>query len=149
VTQPPGATTVWIVDDDLGFVWWLGEIFTEAGCRALPALSCEEAVSLIGKLSLRIDVLVLNPQLPGVIGMLQIFRRAHPNFQIVTIGKASPALNAAIRPKAKLERPSGSHSISHPEWLKKVRKLLKEVGAGASAPDRGRSMSPLKPRRSL
>ena len=149
MTQPPGATTVWIVDEDLGFVWWLGEIFTEAGCRTLPALSCEQAVSLIKKLNLRIDVLVLNPQLPGVIGMLQIFRRMHPNFEIVTIGETSPALTAAIRPKAKLERPSGSDSISRLEWLKKVRKLLKEVAAGAPAPDRGRSMSSLKPRRSL
>ena len=132
MTQPPGATTVWIVDDDLGFVWWLGEIFTEAGCRALPALSCEQAVSLIKQLNLGMDVLVLNPQLPGVVGMLQIFRRVRPNFQIVTIGKPSSALTAAIRPKAKLERPSGSASVSRPVWLQEVRKLLKQVAAPAT-----------------
>ncbi len=131
MTQPPSPTTVWIVDDDLGFVWWLGEIFTEAGCRALPALSCEQAVSLMKKLNVGIDLLVLNPQLPGVIRMLQILSSAHANFKIVAIGKASPALATAIRPQANLERPASSDSISRPEWLKKVRKLLKEVATAA------------------
>jgi len=48
VTRPP-AMTVWIVDDDLGFVWWLGDIFSEVGCRALPALSCKDAVALMNE----------------------------------------------------------------------------------------------------
>jgi DNA-binding NtrC family response regulator len=132
VTQPPAPTTVWIVDDDLGFVWWLGEIFTEAGCRALPALSCEQAVSLMKKLDVGIDLLVLNPQLPGVVKMLQALRDAHPNFKVVAIGKISPALATAIHPQANLERPNSSDSISRLEWLTKVRKLLKVVATAAT-----------------
>jgi DNA-binding NtrC family response regulator len=128
VTPSPAATTVWIVDNDLGFVWWLGEVFTEAGCRTLPALSCEQALALIKSLDLGIDLLVVNPQLPGVVKMLQSLSRAHPNLKIVAIGKAS----AALRPQASLERPSASDSISRPEWLKKVRKLLKEVSSTAA-----------------
>lgn len=132
MTESLAPTTVWIVDDDLGFVWWLGEIFTEAGCRALPALSCEQAVSLIKKLNVGIDLLVLNPQLPGVIRMLKTLNSAYANFKIVAIGKASPALIAAIHPQATLERPSTSDSISRPEWLKKIRKLLRDVAAAAA-----------------
>ena len=131
--QPPAATTVWIVDDDLGFVWWLGEIFTEAGCRAFPALSCAQMISLGRKLNVGIDLLVVNPQLPGVIGMLQTLGRAHHNPQIVTIGEAPQALLAAIRPRASLQRPSGSDSVSRTEWRKKVRKLLKDVASAATA----------------
>ena len=127
----PAATTVWIVDNDLGFVWWLGEVFTEAGCRTLPALSCEQALALITSLNVGIDLLVVNPQLPGVIKMLEILSRAHPNFKIVAIGNASATLPAALRPQASLERPSASDSISRPDWLKKVRRLLKEVAAAA------------------
>ena len=129
---PPAPTTVWIVDDDLGFVWWLGEIFTEAGCRALPALSCEQAVSLMKQLDVGIDLLVLNPQLPGVIRMLQMLRGADANFKVVAIGKTPPVLATAIHPQANLERPSSSDSISRLEWLTKVRKLLKVVAAAAS-----------------
>jgi DNA-binding NtrC family response regulator len=131
VTPSPAATTVWIVDNDLGFVWWLGEVFTEAGCRTLPALSCEQALALIKSLNVGIDLLVVNPQLPGVIKMLEILSRAHPNFKIVAIGNASAALPADLRPQASLERPSASDSISRPDWLKKVRRLLKEVAAAA------------------
>ena len=132
MTQPPAPTTVWIVDDDLGFVWWLGAIFTEAGCRALPALSCEQALSLIKKLNVGIDLLVLNPQLPGISGMLQVLSRTHGNFKIVVIGNTSPTLTATIHPQANLERPSFSEPISRPAWLKKVRKLLREVAAAAA-----------------
>lgn len=131
MTQSPVPTTVWIVDDDLGFVWWLGEIFTEAGCRALPALNCEQAISLLKKLNVGIDLLVVNPHLPGVSKMLHILGRAHRNLKIVAIAKASQELTAAIHQQANLERPSASDSISRPEWLNKVRRLLKEVTAAA------------------
>jgi hypothetical protein len=33
VTYPLGKPTVLIVDGDLGFIWWLGDVFAEAGCR--------------------------------------------------------------------------------------------------------------------
>jgi DNA-binding NtrC family response regulator len=132
VSSSPAATTVWIVDNDLGFVWWLGEVFTEAGCRTLPALSCEQALTLIKSLDVGVDLLVVNPQLPGIVKMLQILSRAHPNLKIVTIGNASAALPAALRPQASLKRPSASDPISRPEWLKKVRKLLKEVASAAA-----------------
>jgi len=131
VTPSPAATTVWIVDDDLGFVWWLGEVFTEAGCRTLPALSCEQALALMKSLNVGIDLLVVNPRLPGVIKMLQLLSRAHPNLKIAAIGNASAALPASFRPQASLERPSVSDSISRPDWVKKVRRLLKEVASAA------------------
>ena len=132
MTHPPAPMTVWIVDDDLGFVWWLGEMFTEAGCRALPALSYGQAISLNKSLNVGIDLLVLNPNLPGVVGMLQVLRRAYPNFKIVLIGDASPPLSASIRPQANLERPSSLEPISRAEWAKRVRKLLKDVAAAAA-----------------
>jgi len=132
VTPSPAATTVWIVDNDLGFVWWLGEVFTEAGCRTLPALSCEQALALMKSLDVGIDLLVVNPQLPGIIKMLQILSRAQPNLKIVAIGNASAVLHAALRPQAGLERPSASDSISRSEWIKKVRKLLREVASAAA-----------------
>jgi hypothetical protein len=117
------------VDDDLGFVWWLGEVFTDAGCRTLPALSCDHAVSLVKKLNLGVDLLVVNPQLVGVSRMLQAISHAHPNFKALAIGEAPEELNYAFHPLAILKRPSGSDSLSRHEWMKRVRNLLKEVVA--------------------
>ena len=130
--QPPAATTVWIVDDDLGFVWWLGEVFTEAGCRALPALACDEAIGLMRKLHVGVDLLVVNPQLPGIVALFQAFIRTNPKLKIITIGKASKTVTAAIHPQGSFERPSGSNSMSRAQWLDKVRKLLKEVASAAA-----------------
>jgi len=129
VRQSPAPTTVWIVDDDLGFVWWLGEIFTDAGCRALPALSCDHAISLVKRLNLSVDLLVVNPQLVGVSGMLQAISHAHPSFKVAVIGMAPEGLNYAFHPLAILERPSGWDSLSRHEWMKRVRNLLKEIVA--------------------
>ncbi|HTA69366.1 MAG TPA: hypothetical protein VK776_13840 [Bryobacteraceae bacterium] len=84
------------------------------------------------QLDVGIDLLVLNPQLPGVIRMLQMLRGADANFKVVAIGKIPPVLATAIHPQANLERPSSSDSISRLEWLTKVRKLLKVVAAAAT-----------------
>lgn len=132
MTHPPAATTVWIVDDDLGFVWWLGELFTEAGCRALPALGCDDAVSLMKKLHVGIDLLVVNPQLPEFVELFQALSRANTTLKVITIGNVPKSVSDMIHPHATLERPSGSDPISRSEWLKKVRKLLKEVAAAAA-----------------
>jgi len=128
VTRPL-VPTVWIVDDDLGFVCWLGDILTEAGCRALPALSCREAVVRMMRLGIEPDLIVLNPHLPGVARMLQRRVRAKRHPKIVTIGTPPEALAASIRVHATLERPFGSQPMSRPEWLERVRKLLREPQA--------------------
>jgi hypothetical protein len=38
---------VLILDTDLGFVVWLGEIFSEVGCEVVPALNSDQALSII------------------------------------------------------------------------------------------------------
>ena len=127
VNRQPTAPTVWIVDDDLGFVLWLGEIFTAVGCRALPALSTRQAASLMNELRTGIDLLVVNPDLRGVAGMLQTLRLANRNLKIVFIVRSPQALTAPIQAQANLERPSGSDPISRPEWIEKARILLKQL----------------------
>lgn len=125
MTDPPTSPTVWIIDDDLGFVWWLGEIFTAAGFQTVPALSCRQAVSLMKRLGLGVDLIVVNPAMAGVSRMLKIFKRVHPQAKIITIQNHSTEHMAAIDAHATLERPSGGDLISRLEWLEKVRKLLK------------------------
>lgn len=132
MTDSPDATTVWIVDDDLGFVWWLGELFTAAGCRALPALSCDQAISLKKTLNVGIDLLVVNLHLRGVGEMLRVFTRVHPRLKIVAIGPPTEAIETKIRPWTSIERPAAAQSVSRADWLKRVRKLLKEMAAAAA-----------------
>jgi hypothetical protein len=130
--RAPATLTVLIIDDDLGFVFWLGEIFTEAGCRALPALSCGEAVVLTKRLGVEPDLIILNASFAGASKLLQKYLQTNPHLKIVTFGPPSKALGASIHVHATLERPSPNDPIMRAEWLEKLRKLLRQVKAAGA-----------------
>ena len=127
--QAPTTLTVLIIDDDLGFVCWLGDIFAEAGCRALPALSCGEAVVLTKRLGVEPDLIILNASFAGAAKLLQNYIQTKPHLKIVTFGPPSKALGPSIHVLATLERPSWSDRIVRGEWLEKLRKFLRQVEA--------------------
>src|SRR5271155_5615134 len=62
---------VLIVDEDLGFVWWLGQIFSQAGCQVVPTLNSEQTVSFTRDLNLKVDIIVVNPELAGIPDMIR------------------------------------------------------------------------------
>jgi hypothetical protein len=129
MTKSPSPPAVLIVDEDLGFVGWLGELFREAGYRTLPALNCRQAVSLIKKFKLNVDVIAVNEGLPGVSGMIGTLKRARRPLKIVAI--RDPAANPmqGIPADAILERPSGRDPISRPDWLQNILNVLKQADA--------------------
>jgi len=127
MTFSPAPPTVWIIDDDLGFVWWLGEIFIQARCQPFPALTCEQALSLMTKLKVGADLIVINPHLRGVSAMLDTFNRSNRNLKIVALRNPSEPQAADAISEITLERPSRTDRMSPPEWLKKIRKLLKQA----------------------
>jgi hypothetical protein len=133
MADPAAATrTVLIVDDDLGFVWWLGDIFNEAGCRVLPALDCAEAVMLANRLGVEPDLIILNPSLDGASKLLEDYIRTKPALKIVTIGPPSSALGSSIPRHGTLERPSPSDLILRRDWLEKLGQLLGQVEAAGA-----------------
>jgi hypothetical protein len=62
--------TVLIIDNDLGFMFWLGQILNEAGYAVLPAKSASEAVELMSENNIEADLLIINPSLPGVVRLV-------------------------------------------------------------------------------
>jgi hypothetical protein len=124
VTALPCGATVLIVDRDLGFVFWIGEIFNEVGCHAVPALDCTEAISITKELNLRIDLVVVNPQLPGVADMVRTLQS--PSLKIIAIRDRRVQAIRTFPVDAILERPSGSEPISRERWLDRVRKILRD-----------------------
>jgi ActR/RegA family two-component response regulator len=129
--QASAAQTVLIVDDDIGFVWWLGDILNEAGCKALPALTSEEAIDITKRLGLQPDLIIFNPTLAEAGRVLQIFLQAKPDLKIVTIGSGFSELTTSTHVRGVLERPAASEPILRADWLQKVRRLLKKVEAAA------------------
>ena len=62
--------TVLIADEDIAFVWWLGEILIEAGCTVIPALTSHDAVSLAQDLHVKVDLMFVNPSMEGATEMI-------------------------------------------------------------------------------
>jgi hypothetical protein len=58
--------TVLIVDDDLNFVFWLGNALDGAGFEAFPAKSVPDAIELLSQITVVIDLLIVNAALQGV-----------------------------------------------------------------------------------
>ena len=83
--DPPVTPSVLIVDEDLGFIWWLGEILAKAGCRVVPAMTCQEATSAAKSMKLKIDLIFVNPALDGTSAMLESFRRTHMPVRVIEV----------------------------------------------------------------
>jgi DNA-binding response OmpR family regulator len=126
VTPSSGPPTALIVDEDVGFIWWLGEIFNEVGYQAVPALSARQAVALFEETKFVVDLVVVNPGLPGVWDMLETLSRSRPP-AVVLIENPEAVSIAGIRALATLERPSGWEPVSRAEWLRKVRRVVQQL----------------------
>lgn len=118
-----------IIDHDLGFMMWLAELFAELGCQAMPASNCRQALALTKRLELPIGILVVNPELRGAERMVKGLVAANPGVRLVLIrnlatdGVANQQ-NPTLRARFTLARPSPGESISRPDWVARIRKLV-------------------------
>ena len=79
--------TVLIVEDDLGFVFWLGATLAEGGHFSLPAKNVTEAISLVRRLNLAINLLIVNPSVPGVATLKNELRRPGSIPKVLAVGE--------------------------------------------------------------
>jgi hypothetical protein len=128
VSEPSGAHTLLIVDNDVGFLWWLGELFTEAGYRAVPALNPSQALAAVKKFHIQPDLLVVNPALTGVARLVTALERLDSDIKIVLIREGPLGVKyPRFRYDATLTRPSGWEPISRTDWLRKLRTMLMQI----------------------
>lgn len=128
----PAPPTVLIVDEDLGFLFWLEDLFHQAGYRAVPALNCRQALALTRKLQLHVDVVAVYEGLPGVSEMIGTLNGAHRPLKIVAIRNPGTVGSADFPAHASLDRPSGWEPISRPDWLKKILSVLQQAESKAA-----------------
>jgi DNA-binding response OmpR family regulator len=127
VSQTQGGPTVLILDQDLGFVFWLGEIFHEAGCRVVPALDSEHAISITETFTLTIDVAVMNPTLPGVAAVLSALARRGRAAKVVAIRDEKIDAVGTTQADFVLKRPVGFEEVSKAHWLERIQEILRDV----------------------
>jgi len=127
VPKPLVGLVALVVDDDPGFICWLGETLGEIGYQAAPALNTEEAVSLVARLNLQVDVVIVNPKLSGVSEMIQRWSCTYLALMIVAIRTPDNVAFGAPYAHATLDRPSASDQPLRQEWLAMVVRVLNQA----------------------
>jgi hypothetical protein len=124
MSAPAIAKTVLIVDEDLGFVFWLGRLLTETGYQAWPARSGVEAAALLSEIGVRPDLLVINPNSEGAAAFVEDQRR-QADFKTLAI-HASDALEPAPIGSidAALIKPGRHTDLNAFEWTGVVDSLM-------------------------
>jgi len=131
----PHLKTVLILDDELGFVFWLGHLLDAAGYSALPAKSVPDAAMLIMQLDLRVDVLVINLALAGAADFIGAMHRSQVDVKV--IGVLNDPAEAAHVPRVNAVQLKASR-LSEAEklgWLECIQRVL--AGGGAPAHQAG------------
>jgi hypothetical protein len=108
-------------------------MFHEAGYRSAPALSVRQAFSFVKEFNLKVAVMVVNPNLPGVRKLIKTLSQTHSRLaKIILIRDRAALTTVVIRAHARLERPSGWEPASRHEWRRKLKRILEEAEEAAA-----------------
>lgn len=107
---------VLIIDDELGFVAWLGVTLAANGYATIPATSLSAAKQLLEELHAIPDLVVMNLELAGTIELIEALRRANLALKIIAIEDTTPL--------ARTIEVDGMHPRSEADWLMTVERVL-------------------------
>ena len=116
--------TVLIVDPDLGFLLWLGQLLADAGYCGLPALTVQEATTLIGTLNLTVDLLIIDPTVAGAAAFVRALRRER-YVGVIAVITSMAELDVGMRGvDAVRSKPTTADDLEASEWLRTIGHLL-------------------------
>ena len=98
--------TILILDDDLGSAFWLSQMFAAGGCEVVPAKTVREALALISRFRLTIDLALLNPAVPGGFEFTRTLRKTQGRLRVAALvseDQGSRGKLRALRPAATRE----------------------------------------------
>jgi hypothetical protein len=120
------STTILILDDDLGFLFWLAEALGSAGYQVVGALNVAEARRLESELASMVDLLIVNPALQGAEEFVRRKRRGEKHLRVIVIEEE--AGHSIIRPPADAtqRRPDALEDYAAAEWLGVIRRVFSD-----------------------
>ena len=118
--------TVLIVDDDLGFAFWLGQALDRAGYETWPARSVTAAKSLLAEVRLAVDLLVITASQPRAPVLADYLARANPDLKVIAVYEN---LTAGFKPFPKAsaihQKPQIIDTAAKLEWVQLVISVLR------------------------
>jgi CheY-like chemotaxis protein len=125
------VATVLIIDNDLGFIFWLGKILGEAGYLTLPAKEVSGAVELLSEYKTKADLLVIDPSLPGALDVISTLRRSHATLAVIASSDQSQETLNLPGVDRTLPKPGCSNEALRLKWLGTIQSLLGRYSARA------------------
>ena len=110
--------TVLIVDRDLGFVFWLGQILDAAGYVAVPAKGVADAAEIVVKLRLSVDILIAPTAEDGLHEFVEKLGCSSPDLHVVGLANEEDPAWVTPPPGAVWKRkPQHRDEAAKSEWL--------------------------------
>jgi DNA-binding NtrC family response regulator len=117
--------TVLIVDDDLGFAFWLGQTLDRAGYETWPARSVSAAKALLAEVKLAVDLLVITASLPRAPSFASQLGRTKSDFKVIAVyPELGDAVGAFPKASAVHRNPQTIDSAAKLEWVQLVKGVL-------------------------
>jgi hypothetical protein len=117
-------TTVLILADDLGFVFWLGHVLDAAEYSAWPAKAVADAALLILQLHLRIDVLVVDLALAGALDFIAALRRSQGHCKVVGVLNEAVVVTNIPGVAAVHTKPPVRNEVAMMDWLQCIQGVV-------------------------
>jgi DNA-binding NtrC family response regulator len=128
--------TVLIVDDDLGFAFWLGQALDRSGYETWPARSVTAARSLLAEVRLAVDLLVVNASAPRAHALATYLGRTNPNFKIIAVyDELSDGIKSFPKASAVHQKPQTIDTAAKLEWVRLVTDVLEGRADVLNQPD--------------
>src|SRR5581483_11469918 len=122
-----------ILDPELAFGFWMARGFDQAGYQGYPAKSTPDAIALQNELGLQVDLLILNPTVPGAAEFIEALRRSNEQVRVVALIGDQPRLpTLTARVDLCCRKPARDNDNKRREWIEHVEELLPASLFGAA-----------------
>jgi response regulator RpfG family c-di-GMP phosphodiesterase len=118
------VATVLIINNDIGFTFWLGQTLNEAGYATLPARGVSDAVELLSEHKVQPDLLIINPASPGVLDLIADLRRSQVRLKVIASIEGEEQAFNLLGVDRLLLKPVGADETVRVKWLETIEGLL-------------------------
>jgi hypothetical protein len=116
--------TVLILDDDLGFVFWVAQLLSGAGFESIPAQNVAEAKRLLAQLKIAVDVVIVSPTIAEAFDYVGELRAENANLGVVAAVEQAADLMIVRRDvDAVRAKPDILGGAATPEWRRTIRRV--------------------------